>query len=112
MLAALAFHLAVVTVKAPAAPITVETCKFVKSASYNRGVRIVFKNTGKATAKLVIFEVVHGSYNTALVDEGNFTPGETIDHVMTSAPLTLWRGENPDRCVVTHVHFTNGTTWP
>ncbi len=111
MLSALALTLAVVTTKPAAPPITIEHCTFVKSASYSRGVRIVYKNTSKATAKLIIFEVRLGSYKTAFVDEGTFTPGETIDHTMTSAPLTMWMGEYPSRCAVTHVHFADGTAW-
>lgn len=111
MLAALAVTLAIVTSKLPNPPITVESCKFVKAASFSRGVKIAYKNTSTRTAKLVVFEIIHGSTMAAVIDEGTFTPGETVSHVLTSAPLTLWLGENPDRCAVVHVHFSDGSTW-
>lgn len=111
MIAALAYALAIVSTKPVAAPVTIEHCKFVQSASFSRGVRIVYKNTAKTAAKLVIFDIVQGSHTTEVIDEGTFASGETVDHVLTSAPLTLWMGETPNRCAVVHVHFVNGTSW-
>ena len=112
MLPALALTLAVVTTRPATAPISIQSCRFIKSASYARGVRIAYKNNAKVAAKLVIFEVWMRGHHTVLLDEGTFTPGEAIDHTMTSAPLTLWMGENPTNCAVTHVHFADGTAWP
>lgn len=112
MFSALALTLAVVTTKPATAPISIQSCRFIKSASFSRGVRIAFKNDAKVAAKLVIFEVWMQGHHAALIDEGSFAPGETVDHTMTSEPLTLWMGEHPTHCAVTHVHFADGSTWP
>lgn len=112
MFSALVLTLAVVTTKPAAPPISIASCRFLKSASFSRGVRIVYRNNAKVAAKMVIFEVWMRGHHTALVEEGTFAPGETVDHTMTSVPLTLWMGEYPTRCAVTHVHFADGATWP
>ena len=112
MLLPLALTLAIVTTTPQTPPIDILSCTFVKAASFSRGVRVVYKNVSKVPATLVIFEVQHRSYTTALVDEGRFDPGQTVDHTMTSAQLTLWMGEYPTRCSVTHVHFADGSVWP
>lgn len=109
--AALTILLSLVTVKTSGAPITIQDCRFVQSASFTRGVRVVYKNTSKIPIKLVIFSVMQRSHETVVIDEGTFKPGEVVDHVLTSAPLTLWMGESTDRCAVVHVHFADGTTW-
>ena len=111
MFAALALTLGIVSTKPGVPPIAIETCKFVKAASFSRGVRIAYKNTSQLPASLVIFRIVHGSTTTEVIDEGMFAPGQTVDHILTSVPLTLWVGESPSRCAVVHVHFANGTTW-
>lgn len=111
MFAPLALTLGIVSTKPPAPPIAIQTCKFVKAASFSRGIRIAYKNVSGLPATLVIFRIVHGSSTTEVIDEGTFAPGQTVDHTMTSVPLTLWLGENPNRCAVVHVHFANGTTW-
>lgn len=96
----------------PAAPpITIDTCRFVQSASFARGVQIRYRNTSGSPATMVIFEVTHGTFKAALVDEGTFAPNVTIDHVLTSAPLSLYHGPVPHHCTVTHVHFADGSTW-
>ena len=111
LVSSLAFILAIVTTKPTTPPIAVESCVFVKSASYAKGVKIVFHNSAKVAAKLVIFDVSLRNYRTEVVDEGDFAPGQTVDHTFTSVPLTLWMGEKPTRCIVEHVHFADGTTW-
>lgn len=111
MITALIFTLAVVTKQAPAAPIAIESCKFIKSASFSRGVQIVYKNTAKVAARMVVFSVSQRKDSTYVIDEGTFAPGRTIDHTMTSVPMTLWMGETPSSCAVVHVHFSDGTTW-
>lgn len=112
MLPAVALTLAVAASKPARPPISIESCRFVKSASFSRGVRIAYKNDAKVAAKLVIFEVWMRGHHTALIDEGSFAPGATVDHMLTSEPMTLWMGEYPTQCAVTHVHFTDGSTWP
>jgi hypothetical protein len=111
MLAMLVLASTLVAAEPGAPPISVESCAFVKSASFSRGVQIVFTNNAKVAASLVIFDIVHGSFRAAVVDEGTFSPGVRIDHTLTSTPLALYTGPEPQHCVVEHVHFVDGTAW-
>ncbi|MHB8703579.1 MAG: hypothetical protein ACYC8W_05455 [Candidatus Tyrphobacter sp.] len=62
-------------------------------------------------ANSVTFDIGLHGYGTTATDTGSFAPGVPIEHVLTSKDLVLFHGSDPHHCVVTHVHFSDGSWW-
>jgi hypothetical protein len=69
-----------------------------------------FTNLGQVPADVVRFTVNLGRGNEpqTIVDTGTFAPGIGIDR---EHDLASYSSQIPPDCVVSYVHFTDGTSW-
>lgn len=110
MLIGLAFSALMVIGAAAPPPIVVDECSFVRAGSFEHSVRIVYRNVSNRTAKAVTFDVHNGPHAVTVRDHGDFAPHVRIDRVMTTPTWEFFHAQ-PHTCAVTHVTFSDGTSW-
>ncbi len=110
MLSALALGSYLLLGAASAPPIAIDECTFQRSGSFERSVLIKYRNTSSRTAVAVSYRVHNGPHSIVVTDHGSFAPNTTIDHTL---PTPTWELSHAEvhACVVTAVHFSDGSEW-
>jgi hypothetical protein len=109
---AYAFSLATSSPAANAAavdsPIQIIHCRHYPS---RHGFQIVFRNHDQRTVDRVSFSVDNREGDHQLDARGVFSPGITIERFYLPLPSHRVFARAPKSCVVTAVHFSDGSTW-
>ncbi|MBV8345750.1 MAG: hypothetical protein JO190_12275 [Candidatus Eremiobacteraeota bacterium] len=103
---------------AAAAPILIKSCTIEKPKPLSHmaaGTHIVYVNLGKKTASEITFVVGYRNasqhYLRRVQDVGSFSPGATIDHVLSLYNDVTYAGAQTSSCVPVQVKWAGGTVW-
>lgn len=101
-----------------ATPILVKSCTVAKPRPLSnkpRGTQIVYVILGSKTVSSVTFAVGYRNasshYLRRVTDEGTFSPGATIDHLLSLYNDVTYSGSQTSLCVPTEVKYAGGTVW-
>jgi hypothetical protein len=117
----LAFASPAFAVQTTGAPIKITSCvvaasasnstgAYVRGVTFTDGVTAVFVNQSSKTITSISFAGSYGGVPETGTITGSFAPGET-DQITRHYKPRLYNGPDAS-CRVTHVEFSDGTSWP